>query len=81
MRNERSRNAGSRQDHLDNFIAGIPKGRLPMDLSSLARTDIPVYLAAMGPLLTRLAGEIGDGWISHELTSPSKRTRRPRWSS
>lgn len=34
------------------------------------RTEIPVYLAAMGPVLTRLAGEIGDGWISHELTSP-----------
>ncbi|MFF0718362.1 LLM class flavin-dependent oxidoreductase [Verrucosispora sp. NA02020] len=31
---------------------------------------IPVYLAAMGPLMTRLAGEIGDGWISHELCSP-----------
>ncbi|HYH72827.1 MAG TPA: LLM class flavin-dependent oxidoreductase [Nocardioides sp.] len=35
------------------------------------RTDIPVYLAAMGPAMTRLAGEIGDGWISHELISPS----------
>ncbi len=33
--------------------------------------DIPVYLAAMGPLMTRLAGEIGDGWISHELCSPA----------
>lgn len=32
---------------------------------------IPVYLAAMGPLMTRLAGEIGDGWISHELCSPA----------
>lgn len=35
----------------------------------VVRTDIPVYLAAMGPVMTRLAGEIGDGWISHELTS------------
>ncbi|KQW53681.1 luciferase [Nocardioides sp. Root1257] len=35
------------------------------------RTEIPVYLASMGPALTRLAGEIGDGWISHELTSPA----------
>lgn len=35
------------------------------------RTDIPVYLAAMGPLMTRLAGELGQGWISHELCSPS----------
>lgn len=35
------------------------------------RSDIPVYLAAMGPVMTRLAGEIGNGWISHELCSPS----------
>jgi probable F420-dependent oxidoreductase len=34
------------------------------------RTEIPIYLAAMGPVMTRLAGEIGDGWISHELCSP-----------
>ncbi len=33
------------------------------------RTRIPVYLAAMGPAMTRLAGTIGDGWISHELCS------------
>jgi probable F420-dependent oxidoreductase len=33
-------------------------------------TAIPVYLAAMGPLMTRLAGEIADGWISLELCSP-----------
>jgi probable F420-dependent oxidoreductase len=33
------------------------------------RQDIPVYLAAMGPVMTRLAGEIGQGWISHELYS------------
>lgn len=36
-----------------------------------ARPTIPVYLAAMGPIMTRLAGEIGDGWISHELISPA----------
>ncbi|MGY1700523.1 LLM class flavin-dependent oxidoreductase [Geodermatophilus sp. SYSU D00766] len=35
------------------------------------RTRIPVYLAAMGPVMTRLAGEIADGWISHELCSPA----------
>ncbi len=35
------------------------------------RSDVPVYLAAMGPLMTRLAGEIGQGWISHELCSPA----------
>jgi probable F420-dependent oxidoreductase len=38
---------------------------------SVANPDIPVYIAAMGPHMTRLAGEIGDGWISHELCSPS----------
>lgn len=38
---------------------------------AVQRTEIPVYLAAMGPLMTRLAGEIGDGWISHELCSPA----------
>lgn len=36
----------------------------------VARPDIPVYLAAMGPAMTRLAGRIADGWISHELCSP-----------
>ncbi|TDC46637.1 LLM class flavin-dependent oxidoreductase [Actinomadura sp. KC345] len=34
------------------------------------RADIPIYIAAMGPAMTRLAGTIGDGWISHELCSP-----------
>jgi probable F420-dependent oxidoreductase len=37
----------------------------------VTRTDIPIYLAAMGPLMTRLAGRVGDGWISHELCSPA----------
>ena len=35
------------------------------------RTEIPIYLAGMGPAMTRLAVEIGDGWISHELCSPT----------
>ncbi|GAA1499689.1 LLM class flavin-dependent oxidoreductase [Dactylosporangium maewongense] len=35
------------------------------------RTEIPVYLAGVGPAMVALAGEIGDGWISHELCSPS----------
>ena len=34
------------------------------------RERIPVHIAAVGPGMTRLAGEVGDGWISHELTSP-----------
>ena len=35
------------------------------------RRTIPVYLAGVGPRSLALAGEIADGWISHELTSPS----------
>ena len=34
------------------------------------REVIPIYIAAVGPRLTELAGAIGDGWISHELCSP-----------
>jgi probable F420-dependent oxidoreductase len=33
------------------------------------RETIPIYLAGMGPWMLRLAGEIGDGWIAHELGS------------
>lgn len=33
------------------------------------RESIPIYLAGMGPWMLRLAGEIGDGWIAHELGS------------
>jgi probable F420-dependent oxidoreductase len=48
----------------------------PMNISGYerpwqpVRDAIPIYLGAMGPAMTRLAGEIGDGWISHELCSP-----------
>lgn len=34
------------------------------------RMTIPIHVAAMGPALTRLAGEIADGWMAHELGSP-----------
>jgi probable F420-dependent oxidoreductase len=34
------------------------------------RRDVPVYLAAVGPALTTLAGQIADGWVAHELCSP-----------
>ncbi len=45
-----------------------------------ARPAVPVYLAALGPVLTRLAGEVGDGWISHELCSPAYlREQSTRW--
>lgn len=35
------------------------------------RTEIPIYLAAVGPVMTGLAGEIADGWLAHELGSPA----------
>jgi probable F420-dependent oxidoreductase len=35
------------------------------------RTSIPIYLAAVGPVMLRTAGRIADGWISHELNSPT----------
>jgi probable F420-dependent oxidoreductase len=35
------------------------------------RPRIPIYLAGVGPVMLRLAGEIAEGWISHELCSPS----------
>lgn len=43
---------------------------------AVANPHIPVYVAAMGPYMTRLAGQIGDGWISHELCSPSYLTEK-----
>ncbi|KHL15899.1 UNVERIFIED_CONTAM: luciferase [Mumia flava] len=43
---------------------------------AVRRPAIPVYLAAMGPAMTRLAGRVGDGWISHELCSPAYLEKR-----
>jgi probable F420-dependent oxidoreductase len=34
------------------------------------RNEIPIYIASVGPVMTKLAGEIADGWIAHELGSP-----------
>ena len=34
------------------------------------RPRVPIYLAGMGPVILRLVGEIGDGWLAHELGSP-----------
>jgi probable F420-dependent oxidoreductase len=35
------------------------------------RTDVPIFVASVGEVMTRLAGEVGDGWIAHELGSPA----------
>ncbi|MCA1832301.1 MAG: LLM class flavin-dependent oxidoreductase [Actinomycetota bacterium] len=34
------------------------------------RDRIPIYVASVGEVMTRLAGEIADGWLGHELGSP-----------
>jgi probable F420-dependent oxidoreductase len=34
------------------------------------RERLPVYLAGVGPAMTALAGEVGDGWLGHELCPP-----------
>jgi probable F420-dependent oxidoreductase len=43
---------------------------------SQARPAVPIYLAGLGPGMTRLAGQIGDGYLSHELCSPAFLDRR-----
>lgn len=35
------------------------------------RERIPIYLAAVGEHMTRLTGEVADGWLGHELGSPA----------
>lgn len=34
------------------------------------RDRIPIYLASVGDVVTRLAGRVADGWLGHELGSP-----------
>ena len=41
----------------------------PWGLRELVRPQIPVYLAAHGPMMMQLAGEIADGWMA-TLTTP-----------
>ena len=36
------------------------------------RPQVPIYLAAVGPAMTALAGEAADGWLSHELCPPAQ---------
>lgn len=35
------------------------------------RTAVPIFLASVRPAMTGLAGEVGDGWLAHELGSPA----------
>ena len=34
------------------------------------RRDVPVYFAAVGPIMARICGEVADGLIGHPLASP-----------
>ena len=34
------------------------------------RPRVPIYVAAVGPAMTKLAGRVADGWLAHELGSP-----------
>lgn len=66
------------------FVAKAQKGEpidLPGDYEPMhikgyerpfaqVRDEIPIYLGAMGPAMTKMVGEIAEGWISHELCSP-----------
>ena len=47
----------------------VPPEGDPWGLRDLARPRIPIYLAAHGPKMMQLAGEIAEGWIA-TLTSP-----------
>ena len=40
------------------------------------RRRVPILAAAVGPVMTRTAGAVADGWIAHELGSPRYLTDR-----
>jgi alkanesulfonate monooxygenase SsuD/methylene tetrahydromethanopterin reductase-like flavin-dependent oxidoreductase (luciferase family) len=40
----------------------VPGGSRPLKLAVRATTQIPIYLAALGPSAVRLCGEVADGW-------------------
>jgi probable F420-dependent oxidoreductase len=40
----------------------------PWGLRPLARPQIPIYLASLGPKMTALAGELADGWMAYLAT-------------
>jgi probable F420-dependent oxidoreductase len=47
----------------------------PWGLRPLARPQIPIYVASLGPMMTRLAGEVGDGWLAYLATPQWVRER------
>jgi alkanesulfonate monooxygenase SsuD/methylene tetrahydromethanopterin reductase-like flavin-dependent oxidoreductase (luciferase family) len=57
--------AGEKIDHQGELVrVPLPGGDgRPMRLSRAANPGIPVYLAALGPNMLRLTGEVADGWL------------------
>lgn len=50
-------------EYLNLDLAGYSRPYRPV------RGSIPLYLAGVGQLMLRLAGEVADGWLGHELNS------------
>ena len=46
----------------ERIVSSIPDGSRPLRLGVRPTSDIPIHIAALGPLAVRLAGELGDGW-------------------
>lgn len=64
------------------LMAALPEGRPvcvdgdpPIRIEGLHRefaprnTQVPIFLGTVGPKMTRLAGEVADGWLGHQLMS------------
>jgi alkanesulfonate monooxygenase SsuD/methylene tetrahydromethanopterin reductase-like flavin-dependent oxidoreductase (luciferase family) len=46
----------------DRIESSVPGGSRPLKLAVRARSDIPIYLAALGPRAVRMCGELAEGW-------------------
>jgi F420-dependent oxidoreductase-like protein len=56
--------SGERVDyHGDQYTVPLANSR-PLRLSAHPSRPVPIYLAAVGPKATELAGEIADGWLA-----------------
>jgi alkanesulfonate monooxygenase SsuD/methylene tetrahydromethanopterin reductase-like flavin-dependent oxidoreductase (luciferase family) len=60
---------GEVESYEGRYYRFVPPEDDPWGLRDMARPRIPIYLAAHGPKMMRLAGEIAEGWIA-TLTSP-----------
>ncbi len=61
----------TRGERLDNFQGTFLNVKnVKLENARLNNTGIPVYVAAIGPKMLQLAGEIGDGVVLTEICSP-----------